>query len=169
MKRFVQVAIAIDYIHQKKVLHRDLKTQNIFLTESGMVKLGDFGIAKVLDQTLDMAQTAIGTPLYMAPEVCTNKPYNFKSDVWALGCVLYEAITLKHPFDARDLRTLFLKIMRGVYNPVPYRFSNKMRALVKKLLNTSPKLRPSVRDILQTKYVSKYIVKFVIPQMQQLQ
>jgi NIMA (never in mitosis gene a)-related kinase 1/4/5 len=94
---FVQILLALLSIHGKKILHRDLKTQNIFLVKKDeSVRLGDFGIARVLNSTVALAHTAIGTPLYMSPEVCRNQPYGFKSDVWALGCVLYELTTLKH-------------------------------------------------------------------------
>lgn len=91
---FIQICIALEYIHGRKILHRDIKSQNIFLTSNGTVKLGDFGISKLLESTNEAAMTVVGTPYYMSPEVCENKPYTFKSDVWALGCVLYELCTL---------------------------------------------------------------------------
>ena len=87
---FIQIAISLEYIHGRKVIHRDIKTSNIFLTGNGTVKLGDFGISRVLENTNEAAMTVVGTPYYMSPEVCESKPYTFKSDVWALGCVLYE-------------------------------------------------------------------------------
>ncbi|MEW5314097.1 MAG: hypothetical protein WDW38_005617 [Sanguina aurantia] len=95
MDIFIQTAMALKYIHSKKILHRDLKTQNIFLARGGIIKLGDFGISKVLEKTDSFANTVTGTPYYMAPEICTNQPYTFKSDIWSLGCVLYELCTLK--------------------------------------------------------------------------
>lgn len=82
---FIQIAIALEYIHGRRVIHRDIKTSNIFLTGNGTVKLGDFGISKVLESTNEAAMTVVGTPYYMSPEVCESKPYTFKSDVWALG------------------------------------------------------------------------------------
>jgi len=91
---FIQICIALEYIHGRKILHWDIKSQNIFLTSNGTVKLGDFGISKLLETTNEAAMTVVGTPYYMSPEVCENKPYTFKSDVWALGCVLYELCTL---------------------------------------------------------------------------
>ena len=71
------------------MLHRDIKGQNIFLKQNGMIKLGDFGIARVLSNTIDKARTMVGTPYYLSPEIIENKPYNFKSDVWSVGVLLY--------------------------------------------------------------------------------
>lgn len=123
--------------------------------------LGDFGIARVLDRTVDMAQTSIGTPLYMSPETVGNRPYNFKSDIWALGCILYEIASLHHPFNARDLRGLFVKIMRGAYSPIPFNYSTRLRQLVAKLLTTNPQRRPDADDILRYGFVSKYCSQYV--------
>jgi serine/threonine protein kinase len=78
---FVQMALALHYMHSRNILHRDLKTQNIFL-KNGFLKLGDFGISKILDNSMDFAQTCIGTPYYMSPELFKNKPYNFKSGMF---------------------------------------------------------------------------------------
>ena len=100
------------------MLHRDLKSQNIFLLGNGRLVLGDLGISKVLDGTMDFAQTCIGTPYYMSPEIFKNKPYSYKSDVWALGCLLYEMTTLTHAFDAQSLNGLAQKIIKGRYPPV---------------------------------------------------
>jgi serine/threonine protein kinase len=91
-----QIAGALHYIHGRSILHRDLKTQNILLDGNGVPVLADFGISKVLQQAEGYAaSTVVGTPYYLSPEVCLNKPYTFKSDVWALGCVLYESATLR--------------------------------------------------------------------------
>jgi len=91
-----QIAGALHYIHGRNILHRDLKTQNILLDRNGVPVLADFGISKVLQQTEGYAaNTVVGTPYYLSPEVCMNKPYTFKSDIWALGCVLYEMATLR--------------------------------------------------------------------------
>ena len=86
--------MALAYVHGRKVIHRDIKTQNVFLTSSNTVKVGDFGISKVLESTTQKAMTVVGTPYYMAPEACLSEPYTSKSDVWALGCIVYELCTL---------------------------------------------------------------------------
>lgn len=112
-KFFIQMCLGLNYIHKKKILHRDIKTMNIFLTKDETVRIGDLGVAKVLTENVNFAHTMVGTPYYLSPEMCEEKPYNEKSDVWALGCVLYEMCTQKHPFEANNQGALILKIIRG--------------------------------------------------------
>ena len=131
MTWFAQLCIALHYVHQKKVMHRDIKTSNVYLTRSGLVKLGDFGIAKVLENTADVAMTVVGTPYYMSPEVVENRPYSAKSDVWALGCILYELCTLKHAFVADNLLGLVFKILRERYEAIPSVYSAEISTLIK--------------------------------------
>ena len=83
-------------------MHRDLKTLNIFLTKDNKIKIGDLGVAKILDNIENFATSKVGTPYYLSPEVCEDRPYNNKSDIWSLGCILYELCTLKHPFEAKN-------------------------------------------------------------------
>ena len=116
---FTEICIALNHVHSNKILHRDLKTQNIFLTKERHVKLGDFGISRVLQHTYDKARTAIGTPYYLSPEICEEKPYNHKSDVWSIGCILYEMMSRTHAFDALSMKVLVIKILNGKYPPPP--------------------------------------------------
>nr|XP_024654395.1 serine/threonine-protein kinase Nek1-like [Maylandia zebra] len=141
---FVQICLALKHVHDRKILHRDIKSQNIFLTKDGTVQLGDFGIARVLNSTVELARTCIGTPYYLSPEICENKPYNNKSDIWALGCVLYEMCTLKHAFEAGNMKNLVLKIIRGSYPPVSCHYSQELRSLLAQLFKRDPRERPSV-------------------------
>eukprot|EP00392_Amoebophrya_sp_AT5.2_P001596 g1598.t1 len=103
---FTQCMMGLKFIHEKKILHRDLKSSNFFLSKSGDIKMGDFGIAKVLESTAAVAKTQIGTPYYLSPEICQEKAYAWPSDIWAMGCILYELCCLRVPFDAADLRAL---------------------------------------------------------------
>ncbi|KAJ8397487.1 hypothetical protein AAFF_G00437630 [Aldrovandia affinis] len=162
---FVQICLALKHVHDRKILHRDIKSQNIFLTKDGTVQLGDFGIARVLNSTVELARTCIGTPYYLSPEICENKPYNNKSDIWALGCVLYEMCTLKHAFEAGNMKNLVLKIIRGSYPPVSPHYSLELRCLMGLLFKRSPRERPSVITILHKPFLSRRIHRFLTPQL----
>uniref|UniRef100_A0A673CTQ6 non-specific serine/threonine protein kinase n=1 Tax=Sphaeramia orbicularis TaxID=375764 RepID=A0A673CTQ6_9TELE len=160
MDWFVQICLGLKHIHDKKVLHRDIKSQNIFLTSGGMkAKLGDFGIARMLNNTMELARTCVGTPYYLSPEICENRPYNNKTDIWSLGCVLYELCTLRHPFEGSSLRQLVSKICRGRYSPVPSRCSYDLRQLITQLFKVNPRDRPSVSSVLRRPFVEKHISK----------
>lgn len=161
---FVQCCLAIKHIHDRKVLHRDIKTQNIFLTKHHIVKLGDFGIARVLKNTMELARTCIGTPYYLSPEIVENRPYNNKSDIWSLGCVLYELATLKHAFEAGNMKNLVLKICRGSYPPVPNKYSFELRSLVAHCFKRSPSERPSINTLLKKPIIQQRISKFLLPE-----
>ncbi|XP_025758592.1 serine/threonine-protein kinase Nek1 isoform X2 [Oreochromis niloticus] len=161
----VQICLALKHVHDRKILHRDIKSQNIFLTKDGTVQLGDFGIARVLNSTVELARTCIGTPYYLSPEICENKPYNNKSDIWALGCVLYEMCTLKHAFEAGNMKNLVLKIIRGSYPPVSCHYSQELRSLLAQLFKRNPRERPSVNSILDKPFLSCRIEKFLTPQI----
>lgn len=158
---FVQLCLAVKYIHDRKILHRDIKSQNIFLTDDGKVRLGDFGIAKILNSSSELAKTCIGTPYYLSPEMCENKPYNNKSDVWALGCVLYEMVTLRHAFEANNMKTLILKIIKGAYPPVPPRYSRDLRLLLSQIFQREPQARPSICAVLRKAFIFKRVSKFI--------
>ncbi|XP_019621504.1 PREDICTED: serine/threonine-protein kinase Nek1-like isoform X1 [Branchiostoma belcheri] len=161
MNWFVQLCLALKHVHDRKILHRDIKSQNIFLMRDGTIKLGDFGIARVLNNTMELARTCIGTPYYLSPEMCENRPYNNKSDIWALGCVLYEMCTLKHAFEAGNMKNLVLKIIRGSYPPVSPRYTYELRNLVAQLFKRNPRDRPSINSILRKNFISKRIEKFL--------
>lgn len=158
---FIQIAIALEYIHGRKVIHRDIKTSNIFLTGNGTVKLGDFGISKVLENTNEAAMTVVGTPYYMSPEVCESKPYTFKSDVWALGCVLYELCTLQHAFLADNLLGLVYKIVKGNYDAIPEEYSSNMTNLVDMILNKDDAVRPTVQQVLLSPFLKGKMEDFI--------
>ncbi|XP_055468371.1 serine/threonine-protein kinase Nek4 isoform X2 [Psammomys obesus] len=158
---FVQIAMALQYLHEKHILHRDLKTQNVFLTRTNIIKVGDLGIARVLEDHGDMASTLIGTPYYMSPELFSNKPYNYKSDVWALGCCVYEMATLKHAFNAKDMNSLVYRIIEGKLPPMPKVYSPELAELISTMLSRRPEERPSVRNILRQPYIKQQISLFL--------
>jgi serine/threonine protein kinase len=158
---FVQLCLAVKHLHDRKVLHRDLKTQNIFLTSNGRVKLGDFGISRVLRSTLDSARTLVGTPYYLSPEIVESKPYSFKSDIWALGVILYEIASLKPPFDEVSLHRLAVKIVAGSYDPLPSHYSAELKLLVGKILCRNPADRPTINEILELPLIKSRISQFL--------
>lgn len=148
IRLFVQIALALNHVHKQNILHRDLKTQNILLNKTRkVVKIGDFGISKILSSK-SKANSVIGTPCYISPELCEGKPYNQKSDIWALGCVLYELATLKKAFEASNLPALVLKIMKGNFNPISERYSEDFKNLILSMLQIDPAKRPTLPQIM---------------------
>jgi len=155
---FLQVLLGLAYLHSKRILHRDLKSANIFLALGGSIKIGDLGVARVLGTESFFAKTCVGTPYYLSPELCEDKPYNDKSDMWALGCVLYELCTRKHPFDARNQGALVLKIIQGKYPPVSsLSYSVELRTMIDLLLARDTRRRPSAADLLSSVNVSERV------------
>ncbi|NXN66621.1 NEK3 kinase, partial [Himantopus himantopus] len=154
---FVQMCLGVKHIHDKRVLHRDIKSKNVFLTQSGKVKLGDFGSARLLAHPVSYACTYVGTPYYVPPEIWESMPYNNKSDIWSLGCILYELCTLRHPFQANSWKHLILKICKGSYNPLPSHYSYELHYLIKQMFKRNPKNRPSASTILARGCFTKLI------------
>ena len=153
-KLFIQMSIGLYYIHSKKIIHRDIKTLNIFLTKNLDAKIGDLGVAKILEDT-NHANTFIGTPYYVSPEMCKNKPYNEKSDIWALGCILYELLTFNHPFTANNQPALFIKILNSNFNPFPPGVPEDLKKMVEFILQKNCDERPSMKEII-TSYSFQY-------------
>ncbi|XP_006877005.1 PREDICTED: serine/threonine-protein kinase Nek5 [Chrysochloris asiatica] len=163
---FVQISLGLKHIHDRKILHRDIKSQNVFLSKNGMVaKLGDFGIARALNNSMELARTCVGTPYYLSPEICQNKPYNNKTDIWSLGCVLYELCTLKHPFEGSNLHQLVLKICQARFAPISPKFSRDLQSLMSQLFKISPRDRPSINSILKRPFLETLIAKYLSPEV----
>ena len=150
---FIQLSLGLSYLHHKKILHRDIKTKNIFIKNNLTVKIGDFGIAKILNSTSSYAHTFIGTPYYISPELCKDQPYNDKSDVWSLGCVLYELCTLNHPFEGGTQVEIYEKIMTQKFKAISPEYSLELKKMVDLLLEKDEKKRPKMKDILRMKCV----------------
>jgi len=155
-KFLLQVALALQWLHSNRILHRDIKALNIFLTAEDDARLGDLGVARVLRDGAHFANTLVGTPYYLSPELCEQRPYNDKSDVWAYGCVLYEMCTQKHPFEAKNQVGLLAKIVRGRYAAVPSTYSPELRALIDECLTHSSDRRPSISEVLSGASASEW-------------
>ena len=149
---FLKITIGLASLHKSKILHRDLKSLNIFLTKNLDIKIGDFGVAKILTQT-GFAKTIIGTPYYLSPELCDELPYNDKSDVWALGCILYELSTFNHPFNAQCQASLVLKIIQNAPEPINDMYSDNLKKLINIILDKNHLTRPSCYEILNIPFV----------------
>ena len=154
---FTQMAFALKYCHKKSVLHRDLKSENVFLTSDGVVKVGDFGLAKVLTSQQNFATTCLGTPYYMSPEVVSQGVYNDKNDVWALGVILYEMLMCERPFRGESIGPLIVKIMKGEYAPIGNERSDAIRQIVADCLTTDPVQRPSIDELLRRPFFKPYV------------
>jgi len=161
LRWFTQAVLALKYIHDKHILHRDLKSGNFFLSKSGNIKMGDFGIAKVLECTAACAQTQIGTPYYLSPEICHGKAYNWASDIWSMGCILYEMCGNRVPFDAPDLKSLIKKITHGPTPDLPEPYTPELRQLLKDLLERDSARRPSAADILKKPLIQEAVRKML--------
>ena len=144
-------------MHDRKILHRDLKTQNLFLMKSGMLKLGDFGVSYILQDTVTKANSVKGTPYYLAPELLQDQPYSFEADIWSLGIVLYELCCLEYPFLGNSLPRLANQIVKGQYDPLPEVYSDEMCVLVEALLLKDGKQRPNINQLLHFPLVNSRI------------
>ncbi|XP_028353521.1 serine/threonine-protein kinase Nek3 isoform X1 [Physeter macrocephalus] len=181
---FTQMCLGVNHIHKKRVLHRDIKSKNIFLTQKGKVKLGDFGSARLLSSPMAFACTYVGTPYYVPPEIWENMPYNNKraersymymlkerlvisgdSDIWSLGCILYELCTLKHPFQANSWKSLILKICQGSVSPLPSHYSYELQHLIKQMFKKNPSSRPSATTLLSRGSLAQLIQKCLPPEI----
>ena len=147
----IQTLEGLHYIHENNIIHRDLKSANIFLMQDGTIKIGDLNVSKIAK--IGMAYTQTGTPYYASPEIWQDKPYDFKSDIWSLGCILYELCQLKPPFRGTSLKNLCFNIQRGVYEPIMNYYSQELRIIIDLMLKTDPNMRPTTGQILKSKIV----------------
>ncbi|CAG01532.1 unnamed protein product, partial [Tetraodon nigroviridis] len=165
LRVMAQLTLALKECHRRSggrgatVLHRDLKPANIFLDVQQNVKLGDFGLARILNHDTSFAKTFVGTPYYMSPEQINHLSYNEKSDIWSLGCLLYELCALYPPFTAYNQKELAEKIREGKYRRIPYRYSEELNTLLSKMLNLKDYLRPSVESILQSRLLADAVAE----------
>ncbi|XP_027531332.1 serine/threonine-protein kinase Nek11 isoform X1 [Neopelma chrysocephalum] len=155
---FIQLLLGVNYMHERRILHRDLKAKNIFLKDN-LLKIGDFGVSCLLMGSCDLATTFTGTPYYMSPEVLKHQGYNTKSDIWSLGCILYEMCCMNHAFTGQNFLSVVIKIVEGDTPSLPDRYPSKLNALLSSMLNKNPSLRPAAAEILKTPYIDEQLKK----------
>ena len=148
---FIQMVKGLNELHKKKIIHRDLKSANIFLMKNGICKLGDLNVAKVVENGLLRTQT--GTPYFASPEIWEDKPYNFKSDIWSIGCILYQMAGLKMPFQGKNIKEVYHNLKSINIPPLPDIYSPDLMYMVKKLLKLNPDQRPSTQEILDDEII----------------
>ncbi|NXG45530.1 NEK2 kinase, partial [Psilopogon haemacephalus] len=163
LRVLAQLTLALKECHRRSdggvTVHRDLKPANVFLDGKQNVKLGDFGLARILHHDTSFAKTFVGTPYYMSPEQMNHMSYNEKSDIWSLGCLLYELCALSPPFRAYNQKELAEKIKEGKFRRIPYRYSEQLNDLLKEMLNVKDYCRPSVEDILQHPLIADLVTE----------
>lgn len=144
------LSLALEYLHARKIIHRDVKPSNVFLTADWTVQLGDFGVSRQLSDASSLASTTVGTPLYMSPELLMSNKYSTKTDMWALGCVAFECVTLKSAFMGSSFSDITAKVIAGEYGRLPARTTMPFRDTVRRLLSVDPEERPSAKQLLSS-------------------
>nr|XP_044992901.1 serine/threonine-protein kinase Nek11 isoform X2 [Jaculus jaculus] len=153
---FIQLLLGVDYMHERRILHRDLKSKNIFL-KNNLLKIGDFGVSRLLMGSWDLATTLTGTPHYMSPEALKHEGCDTKSDIWSLACILYEMCCMDHAFTGSNFLSVVLKIVEGQTPSLPERYPRELSTIMESMLNKSPALRPSAIEILKTPYIDELL------------
>ena len=147
-KIFKQIVIGLKSLHDNKIIHRDLKSANIFLDKNGICKIGDMNVSKVIKNSL-LNNTQTGTPYYASPEIWNDKPYNYKTDIWSLGCILYEMCTLKPPFIGKNFEDVYNKVISGKFKVIPGIYSHSLRNVINNLLKVRSDERPNCDVLLK--------------------
>ena len=157
-KILIQLLEGLKYLNTKKIMHRDLKSANLFLTKKGVLKIGDLNVSKIAK--LGMAVTQIGTPFYAAPEIWQDKAYDYKCDIWSCGVIIYEIATLRTPFRGTSLNELYQNILHGSYIPISNRYSDDLHKIISYMLQVDPYRRYNIDELLNSDIIKRKIKEY---------
>jgi len=153
----LQTLCGLKALHELNIMHRDVKCANILISQNNQCKLADFNVSKVVNSQEGFVRTQTGTPYYASPEVWKDQPYDFKSDVWSLGCVMYEMAARTPPFKGKNMHVLFQKVCEADYKPLPKRYSAEFKEVVSMMLQPNPNLRPTCLQLLMLPVVQDIV------------
>ena len=154
----IQILEGLKYLHKSDIIHRDLKSANIFLTKKGIVKIGDLNVSKIIGKNMAITQT--GTPYYASPEIWNDHPYDYKCDIWSAGCIIYEMASLRMPFRGTSMQVLYSNVMKGDFPPIPLNYSDDLMKIIKLMLIKNPQKRPSAQELLNNEIILDKIEKY---------
>ncbi|RVE42751.1 hypothetical protein evm_012575 [Chilo suppressalis] len=157
-----QILLGVQYLHSKRIIHRDLKLGNLFLDDDLHVKIGDFGLAARIEYEGERKQTLCGTPNYIAPEILTKKGHSFEVDIWSLGCIMYTLLVGKPPFETSTLKDTYKRIKQCEYR-IPSSLRKPAASMIVLQLQANPARRPSVDKLLQHEFFSSGIMPAALP------
>eukprot|EP01063_Lacrimia_lanifica_P004629 TRINITY_DN12625_c0_g1_i1.p1 TRINITY_DN12625_c0_g1~~TRINITY_DN12625_c0_g1_i1.p1 ORF type:complete len:446 (+),score=174.19 TRINITY_DN12625_c0_g1_i1:123-1460(+) len=158
LRWYAHLLSALRHLHHQRILHRDLKTANVFLDHMDQVKLGDFGLSRKQEDDENYSGQMVGTPYYFAPEVVTSKPFSNKTDIWSATVIAYELAYLNKPFNAKSIRGLYKKIQNVDYAACPDGFDADVKRLIESVLVLEPRDRPSAKTLCKDPALEPYVV-----------
>ena len=153
----IQILQGLNYLHKSNIIHRDLKSANIFLTKKGIVKIGDLNVSKIIGKNMAITQT--GTPYYASPEIWNDQPYNYKCDIWSTGIIIYEMAALKLPFRGTSMNVLYQNVMKGEFQPLSCKYSKDLQNIIKMILIINPKNRKTAEELLNCDIIKNKILE----------
>lgn len=157
-----QLLKGVQYLHNNRVIHRDLKLGNIFLNDDMEVKIGDFGLATKIEFDGERKKTLCGTPNYIAPEVLCKKGHSYEVDVWSLGCILYTLLVGKPPFETSCLKETYNRIKKNNYT-IPWHINPPASLLIKRMLHADPTKRPTIAELQTDEFFTSGYIPLRLP------